>query len=945
MNPLQQLAEFGQSPWLDFVRRSLIEKGELSAMIVNDGLKGVTSNPSIFQKAIGDSAEYDDDLKQFQSSGDHGISAIYDHLTIADIRAAADALEPVYAATHARDGYISLEVSPYLGHDTELTAGEAERLWKTVGKPNLMVKIPATVEGIPSIRSTIAKGINVNVTLLFSIAAYEAVVEAYISGLEQLVAGGGDPSRVGSVASFFVSRIDALVDKRIEAAIKGGAPESKFEGLHATVAIANARLAYQRYKVLFSGERWQKLAARGAKTQRLLWASTSTKSKSLPDTLYIDQLIGRDTVNTIPPATMDAFRDHGHAVADTIEHDIDGARATMAKLEAAGISMDALTAELVEDGVKQFSDAFDSLLGTVAKRRRTLFEGEGAPGQTITLPDAIKHEWEALTEAWRKDGTVRRMWRPDATVWTNKDEAKWTGWLHVVEHERADLSWVEALNHTMESAGITDVLLLGMGGSSLGPEVLARTLKGKRRFAMLDSTDPTQIRAVERSVDLAHTLVIVSSKSGSTLEPNIFMEYFLGRVRSAIGDKAASHFVAVTDPGSSLDKQARSLGFAHVLHGDPTIGGRYSVLSKFGLVPAAAIGIDVKAMLDAAAEMVRACADDVPPAENPGVLLGLAMGAAAKAGRDKVTIVASPGIDDFGAWAEQLIAESTGKQGRGLIPVAGEPLAAPDHYGDDRVFAYLELRDEADARVHAELDALEAAGHPVVRITVREPVDVAQEFFRWEVATAVAGSVIGIDPFDQPDVEASKIATRKLTDEYAETGKLATHTPMFSGNGVSVYADAGEAGKLGGANDLVSALKAWVAQVKPGDYIALLAYLPHDAAHEDTVQRIRVALRDHTKAATVTGFGPRFQHSTGQAYKGGPNSGVFMQITCDDPEDLAIPGQKFSFGIVKAAQAQGDLDVLVERGRRCIRVHLQDGQKGLATLGHALEQALGKGHS
>jgi transaldolase/glucose-6-phosphate isomerase len=478
--------------------------------------------------------------------------------------------------------------------------------------------------------------------------------------------------------------------------------------------------------------------------------------------------------------------------------------------------------------------------------------------------------------------------------------------------------------------------------------VLAETFGRKRgwpRFHMLDSTDPAQIATLERSVNLAKTLVIVSSKSGGTLEPNIFMEFFLDRIGAVSGrDKVGQQFVAVTDPGSSLEKRAKELGFAHIFPGVPSIGGRYSVLSKFGLVPAAAMGLDVKKLLKVTQAMERACGADVPPAENPGVQLGVAMGVAAtKFGRDKVTVVASPGIGDLGAWLEQLLAESTGKHGHGLIPLADEPLAAPERYGKDRFFAYLELDGKVDAAQRDAIAALEKAGHPVARIPVKDIWHIGQEFFRWEVATAVAGAVIGINPFDQPDVEASKVKTRALTDEYEKSHHLPDEEPIFRENGVALYADPRNAQELGRHNDLAGYLKSHLARVHEGDYIALLAYVERNKKTTKALTGLRANLRDAKRAATCVGFGPRFQHSTGQAYKGGPNSGVFIQITCDDAADLDVPGHGYSFGVVKAAQARGDLDVLVERERRVLRVHLKDVDTGLKAFLKAADAALQEG--
>jgi transaldolase/glucose-6-phosphate isomerase len=941
MNPLQQLAACGQSPWLDYLKRSLIRNGELQALIDRDGLKGLTSNPSIFEKAIAESDDYAGAMAQYLKGADHGASDIYEHLAIADIQAAADILRPVYDQTQRRDGYVSLECSPYLANDTKATIGEATRLWAAVNRPNLMVKVPATPAGIPAVRELIGRGLNINITLLFAVSVYEDVVEAYISGLENLTRAGGDVSKVASVASFFVSRIDTAADKRLDKLSDKGLADR----LRGKVAIANAKLAYVRYQALFSGQRWQKLAAAGAKTQRLLWASTSTKNPNYKDTLYVEALVGRDTVNTIPPATMDAFRDHGKVSPDAIEQDVEGARAMLADLERGGISLQAITEELTVEGVQQFADAFDKLFGTIAQRRRSLLEGDSARF-AIRLGSAdMQMAFDSEMETWRKTGGVRRLWAGDKSLWTGTDEDKWVGWLRIVEEELADIGRLERSAAEIKKRAFSDVVLLGMGGSSLGPEVLGSTFgrqQGWPRFHMLDSTDPAQIAAIEQAVDLGNTLFMVSSKSGSTLEPNIFTDYFFDRVAAVRGkDKAGEHFVAVTDPGSSLERRAKEQRFADTFFGVKSIGGRYSVLSKFGLVPAAAIGIDVKRLLETTRHMQRSCGADVPPAENPGVQLGIAMGVAAtKFGRDKVTIIASPAIADVGAWLEQLLAESTGKRGRGFIPLADEPLSTPAHYGGDRFFAYLELDGDANPMQRQAVEALEKAGHPMARIRLKDKWHIGQEFFRWEIATAVAGAVIGINPFDQPDVEAAKVKARTLTDAYEKSHRLPEQTPMFRENGIALYADPRNASELGRHNTLSGYLKSHFGRAHAGDYVALLAYIERDAPHTRVLTTMRAHIRDKIRAATCLGFGPRFQHSTGQAYKGGPNSGVFLQITCDDQHDINVPGHSYTFGVVKAAQASGDLEVLVERDRRALRVHLKSVDEGLAELGRAVDAAL-----
>jgi transaldolase / glucose-6-phosphate isomerase len=943
MNPLKQLGGFGQAVWLDYVSRGLIERGDLTSMVERDGLTGVTSNPSIFEKAIGHSDEYDSDLQTVLAAGDANVGTLFEHLAVGDIRKGADALRPVYDATNGADGYISLEVSPYLANDTQGTIDEARALWKTVGRPNLMIKVPGTKAGVPAIRTLIGEGMNINVTLLFSLAAYKDVAEAYIAGLEDLAKaqGPGAVSKVASVASFFVSRIDAKIDAALDAKLKDGGDPQLAE-LKGKVAIANAKMAYRYYQQLIKSARWLALAGNGARVQRLLWASTGTKSKAYSDVLYIKELIGRDTVNTMPPATMDAFRDHG-TPRNSLEENIDAAEGVLERLKRSGISLDEVTTQLVVEGVDLFAAAADALYGAVAQQRAK-FSGDKLVGVREAFGASGKAIDEALAE-WTKDGKTRQLWRGEKQLWTGTDEDKWLGWLDIVSVEQADIAVVQKFAEDVRASGWRHVVLLGMGGSSLGPAVLKDTFgpqSGWPEFHMLDSTDSSQIRAVEAAIELASTLFIVSSKSGSTLEPNIFKDYFHQRVVETVGiDKAGSHFVAVTDPGSAMEKAAAAENFADTFFGLPSIGGRYSVLSKFGLVPAAALGLDVERLLTTTQRMVNSCAASVPAALNPGARLGVALGRLAlDHGRDKITIVAAPAYASVGAWAEQLIAESTGKQGRGLIPVDGEALAAPEHYGQDRVFLYLGDGKTAEP---SGLKALEDAGHPVARLDIADPYQVGQVFYLLEMAIAVAGAVLEINPFDQPDVEASKIKTRELTSAVEKTGALPGETPFFREDGIALYADDANVGQLGQGKTVVDYLSAHFNRVKPGDYIALLAYVERNAAHQTLLESAREHLRDAKRVATCLGFGPRFLHSTGQAYKGGPNTGVFLQITADPAEDLPVPGKKYSFGIVEAAQARADLSVLSERGRRVLRVHLADVEQGLQTLGQALEQALGIG--
>jgi len=725
----------------------------------------------------------------------------------------------------------------------------------------------------------------------------------------------------------------------------GAARKAKLQSILGKVAIANGKLTYEAYQRIFSSPRWKALAAKGAQTQRVLWASTSTKNPNYRDVLYIEELLGPDTVNTVPPATLDAFRDHGKP-RQSLTESLDAARKTMTDLAGVGIVMKDVTDKLTTDGVKLFADAFDTLLAAVEKNtKRSTTPTPQVNQQTASLPADIDAAVKKNLNDWRASGKVRRLWQGDASLWTNEDEANWLGWLGITDEQLANAAKLKEIADEVKSAGFSDVLLLGMGGSSLCPEVLALTFAqtpGFPRLHILDSTDPAQIRSVEKRVNLAKTLFIVSSKSGSTLEPNIYKQYFFERVQQTIGaDKAGSHFIAITDPGSKMQQVAERNRFRHIFYGLPSIGGRYSALSNFGMVPAAVMGLDIGKFLQRTKEMVEACKASTPVERNPGVMLGLIMGTAAKLGHDKITLVTSPGISDLGAWLEQLIAESTGKIGKGIIPVDRENIGAPETYGNDRIFAYLRLEGASDAAQDAKVATLEKSGHSVIRIAVSDTYSLGQEFFRWEIATAVAGSILGINAFNQPDVEASKIVTKQLTSAYESSGSLPAEKPILEEAGFKLFTDDKNATALAQAagsglssdSPLKNYLRAHLARLGAGDYFALLGYVEMNAEHESLLQTLRMTVRDRKRVATCLGFGPRFLHSTGQAYKGGPNSGVFLQITCDEAQDLPVPGQKYTFGVVKAAQARGDFQVLADRKRRVLRVHLSsDVKAGLTKL-------------
>jgi transaldolase / glucose-6-phosphate isomerase len=943
-NPLRQLNKLGQSVWQDYIRRGEILSGDLRRLIDQDGLSGMTSNPTIFEKAIAGGKDYDESIRRLVDQGLQG-APLFEALAVEDIQMACDAFRPTYDNTKGADGFVSIEVSPTLAHDTEGSINEARRLWKSIDRPNLLVKIPGTKEGLPAILQTLSEGININITLLFAVERYEEVAEAYIAGLEKRAKAGQPVDRIASVASFFVSRIDTLVDQQLTGKIQekqNPAERGKLEALMAKAAIANAKDAYQKFKRIFASDRFKALAAKGARVQRVLWASTSTKNPKYRDVLYVETLIGPDTVNTMPPATIVAFRDHGEARL-TIEEGLDQAYGELKALAEAGIDLKAVTQKLEHDGVESFAKDYQKLLAGLEEKRKKILEGASDPMQAAlgNLSVAVNSTLARLDE--EKFG--RRLWDRDAGLWKSEPEHQKIiknalGWLTIADEIRENAQLLVDLVEDVRGAGYKHAVLLGMGGSSLCPDVCRATFgttPGFLELEVLDSTVPATAARLERSLDLPRTLFIVSSKSGGTTETITFFEYFYARMRNIKGVNAGENFLAITDPDTSLEKLAKEHNFRAVIGGEPDIGGRYSALSNFGLVPAALQGTDVRSLLERAQRMVHACGCCVPSRDNPGVTLGVILAEAARAGRDKITFLSSPGIATFADWAEQLIAESTGKEGKGLIPVAGEALGNPANYGNDRLFVYLGLASEADAESNLRLKALEDAGHPVIRIVLSDKFDLAQEFFRWEIATATAGALLGINAFDQPNVQESKDNTNRLLAEFKQNGRLPEKPATLKADGIQLFAST----PAKAAKSLESELAGLLRRARAGDYVALMAYIDRSDQHEAQLQAIRTRLRDSLRLATTLGYGPRFLHSTGQLHKGGPNTGLFIQITADDTEDLAVPGESYTLSVLKQAQALGDLQSLERHGRRVVRLHLGlDVHAGLERVQRVVESAL-----
>jgi transaldolase / glucose-6-phosphate isomerase len=930
--PIKKLHRLGQSFWYDNIQRRMLEDGTLEEMIQKGELRGMTSNPSIFNQAIAGSSDYDDALNAMAWAG-YTAGDILDRLVIEDIRAAADLFLPLYRRLKGSDGFVSIEVDPSLAHDTQRTLLEAHRLWEQVNRPNLMVKIPATREGIPAIQQALADGLSINITLIFSLERYLDVMEAYLSALEQRLESGQPISGIASVASFFVSRMDTKVDARLGEIIRREDHRASIASeLLGKVALANARLAYARFREVFESERFARLKAKGAQVQRPLWASTSTKNPAYPETLYVDELIGANTVNTVPPQTYEAFRKKGNPRL-TVEKGLEGAQQVFPKLVELGISVDEVTDELEAEGVKAFADSHDDLLSTVEERRALAVRDLGFLAESIVDRVALL----------QKEDLPRRIWSIDAHIWTDEPAGrheirKRMAWLYLPEKSRKILPEVAFFKDEVLSDGYKRVLLMGMGGSSLAPEVMSLMFQGQVTqdkktvnaipLTILDSTDPVQVGAAANLSQIKDTLFIVSSKSGTTAEVNAFLAYFWDRAYQTVGNHAGKHFVAITDPGTPLAAIAEERNFRQVFFAEPKVGGRYSALATFGLVPAALSGIDLVRLLDSAARMARQTTAEVPAGRNPGLVLGAILGEAAVQGRDKLTLIADDELLPFGIWLEQLIAESSGKDGTGIVPVVLEPLGGPSQYSSDRIFIYLKRSGQHDEGI----SRLKDAGFPAITLPFDDDYDLGAEFFRWEMAVAVACAVLGVNPFDQPDVQVTKTHTDEKISHYYEKGTLDEGKPLWEGEGVQVYGN----DIPGKGENLAEIMASFLALGQEGDYIAMNAFLPRVPSYEDLLQDIRLAIRNRTGLATTVGFGPRYLHSTGQLHKGGANKGLYLQITTEPAHDLPIPGWKLTFGTLERAQASGDLEALLAGDRRALRIHLPN-PESLNRLYEALE--------
>lgn len=935
MKPLFELLEHGQSYWLDNLSRDMIRSGELRRRVEEEGLRGVTSNPAIFHKAISTGTAYDDEIEAMAAEG-LPVPEMYERLVVSDIRDACDVLRPVFAESNGGDGFVSLEVSPRLIHDSEGSIEEGRRLWAAVDRPNLMIKIPGTPAGVPAIEELLYSGVNVNVTLLFDVPAYDEVARAHLRALRRRYDDGRPVSDVASVASFFLSRIDVLVDQLIGHRIDADmAPEGPAR-LLGKAAIASAKFAYRSFERHYSGDEWDELSGAGARAQRLLWASTSTKNPLYDPVRYVEPLIGPDTVNTMPEVTIEAFAESGTVEADTVRAGYDDAVRTFEDLDRAGIDMVAVAAQLVNEGAEKFIGPFDRLMAGLARRRREL-RGEG---DALEMSGAAREALDdSLLGALSEMRFARRLLAADPTLWSDDAQTRVAiagrlGWLQAPERTQTRLDDFRQLADELVAEGVEHVVLLGMGGSSLASGVLSRVMPraaDRPQLLVLDDIDPDAVRDIESRIDPETTLFLVASKSGTTVETLSLFRHFYALVKAAGVDAPGSRFVALTDPGTPLVAAARDHGFRRVVETPEDVGGRYSALTPFGMLPATLAGLEPDELLAAARRLQAATGPEVELLENPALGLGVALGRLARAGRDKLTLLADGDLDAFAGWLEQLVAESTGKQGTGIVPVRGEPPRPSAEYADDRVFVHFGLGTEEPGETTTRLAALEDRGHPVVRVRLADEIDLGREFLRWELAVAAAGAMLGVNPFDEPDVNEAKERARQRLDAIGEADQD-EGPPQAAEEGLELYLEPGGNGR----GDLGAQLRHWVEGVGSEDYVAVLAWFGDTEERVRLTARLREALAERTGATTTLGFGPRYLHSTGQLYKGGRPGGAYLVLTADAAEDVPVPDAAYGLADLRRAQALGDAEALRGRGRSVARVNLgwyvEDGLAALADI-------------
>jgi len=915
-----------QSLWLDNIRRDMVLGGGLSKLIAGSGVKGLTSNPSIFEKAILQSRAYEEALNTL-AAGNAGAPEIYEALTVEDIQRAADVFRETYETSGGTDGFVSVEVSPLLARDAAATEFEAERLFKKIGRKNAMIKVPATREGLVAGLALLKKGVNVNFTLIFSARRYEKTARTYLEAMVWRRNNGLPLSGITSVASFFVSRIDTAMDRLLDET-PAPAKKSAAAALKGKIAVSNSLAAYETYLLLFSGPLFKELEAAGASRQRILWASTGVKNPAYKDTLYADELALDGSVNTLPEAALEAWLNHGHANTEPLARRVAAAKRCLSALKGVGINLEDVFERLETDGVEQFERAYNSVIASIEEKRKAALNFAAPTGAENGLPWP---EFAQTIEKLSNSNFAARLWLKDPELWKKgeadkKQIAGALGWLDIPFKMLARVGEIENFALEIRREGFTHAVLMGMGGSSLAPEVLRSVFQNPKypELLVLDTTDPGWIALARGEIDLKKTLFIFASKSGGTIEPSSQFKYFWDLLKKAKTPKPGSRFIAITDKGTGLEKLAKDKKFRKIFTNPSDIGGRFSALSWFGMVPAALCGADIKKLLERAINTANLCKTN-EITKNPGALLGAMMGMLALEGKNKLTLVMPEKLKTFSLWVEQLVAESTGKEGKGVVPVCQEELSEPDKYQSDRFFVRTRLAGASEPETEAKLETVKTAGHPVYEIVINDPYDLGGEFFRWEIATAAAGAVLGINPFDQPDVQEAKTLTLSALAGISSGGKSPEPKPDFSGDRLSVFVSkalktSAGCGDITKYDDIFWCL---FSALKEKEYIGLLAYLPKTPGVDAELKKLRESFKTYTSSATLLSYGPRYLHSTGQLHKGGPDNAFFILLTNQTQKDINIPGEKYTFWQLEMAQAMGDFEALDSKGRRVLRLHLK----------------------
>ena len=923
INRIEALRDIGQSVWLDQANRCQLKNGELVKMIEKGQVSGLIMNSGNMCSAILNSDDYASALVPMMLAG-WNCRKIFDKLLVDDVRSAAGIFKDLYISSGGKEGYVTLTLDPELSHNIEKTVSETKRIWTAVNRPNILIGIPATEEGLEAAKQLVTEGININFTMIVSEKSYSGAVDAYLSGLETRLKEGKPIDKIYSTASVDVAEIDHIVNKFLDQAVDPVDPDKSTatRGLKMKAALIICRRIFNLFLETNQSGRMQNLIAEGAEIQHLLWSSLCHKEPSFKDTYYTDSLIAENTILSVHPKLMDAVIDHGQIIPSLrVPHEEDNQ--IIEEFEKLGIHFESLTERVQEEIMESYKSAFESMLKELDKKSDRVKKSLGC------LYTPVFENFKKLEE----DSIIQRIFAKDPTVWTFDTQAypeirNRLGWLDAHQNIAKSIDEYKSIAAGLKKDGIHKILLMGMGGSSLAPEVMALTFKNNDGMALeiIDSTDPVQVLAADASHPPKETVYIVSSKSGGTAEVQAFLDYFFERAKTELADQAGSHFIAITDPGTQLERKAKEMGFRNIILADPSIGGRFSALSAFGVFPAVLMGINPETIIEQATRMAKICAPSNSVGCNEGAALGVYMGTAALNGRDKFTILTDPEFSAFGSWLEQLIAESTGKMGKGIVPIDIEPKLAPSEYAEDRAFVYVETSGTQTDFVNE----LIAAGQPVLTIKLNDLNELFAEFYRWEIAVAVACSLLGVNAFDQPNVQDSKNRTVAKITEYKEKGQLTDFPACWEKDGLSVYFNT-DIPDLKQADDIKHLIKAFIRQaIKGKDYIAINAYLPRNEKMAADLQNVRAWILKETQCATTLGFGPRFQHSTGQLHKGGANNGLFIQLIADAPQDIEIPNEGITFSILEKAQALGDFEALLAKERRAIRINL--GSKAVTDL-------------